>query len=100
VNGAFAIRTVEGPPDGFPIEGDNGLAQVGEGLHPCAKGLVEVRRVEHGKDASKRIMGRNPVGKVQKLCEPRRLGLTPGGNFHPVLRPANRRENRNGENRL
>jgi hypothetical protein len=45
-------------------------------------------------------VGRHAMGKVQKLREPRRLGLAPVCDLHPVLRPTNRRENRDGEDRL
>jgi len=100
VNGAFPSCTVEGPPDGFPIKGDDVLTQVSKSLHLCDTGLLEARRVEHGKNAPKRIVGRNAMGQIQKPREPRGLGLPPGGNFHPVLRSANRRENRNSEDRL
>jgi hypothetical protein len=100
VNRAFAICTVQGPPEGFPIKGHNALAHVGEGLHPGDKGLMEARGIEHGKDAPKRIVGRHPMGKLQKLREPHHLGLPPVFDLDPVLRPANRRENRDDEDRL
>ena len=100
VHRAFAISPVQGPPAGFPLQGHDALTQVGERLHPGDKGLGEARGIEHGKDAPKCIVGWEPMSKVQKLREPRRLGLPPVFDLHPVLRPANRREKRAGEDGL
>ena len=61
---ALPLRPVQGPPEGFPLDGDDGLAQVGEGIPSAHQGLLEARRVENGKNASKRLVGRNPLGPV------------------------------------
>ena len=97
---AFALRTVEGPPQGLPGEGHDVLGQVGEGMPPGDKRLLEARRVKPSQDPPKRIRGRNPSGQVQKCCEPRRLGMPPVCDLASMLRPANRRKDGDREDRL
>src|SRR5262249_29742684 len=82
------------------VEGDDVLVQVGKGIHPGDKSLLKAPRVEHSKDPPKRIMGRNPSAQVQKFCEPLCLGVPPVFNLNPILRPAHRRQNGDGEDRL
>ena len=40
------------------------------------------------------------MGKVQKLREPLRLSILPVGDLYPILRSAQRREHRDGEDCL
>ena len=94
------LSPVHGPPDGFPLEGADLLAPVGAGRHPGDNGRLAALRVEPGKDAPTGLVGWNPLGPVQKLREPRPLGLPPVGALHPLLCPANRGEDRDGEDRL
>jgi hypothetical protein len=56
--------------DGFASEGYDVLAQAGEGIYPAHKGLLEALRVERGKDAPIRIMGRNALVQVEQGHEP------------------------------
>ena len=94
---AWAIGTVQGAPERLPIEGHEVLAQVDEGLPPGAQGLLEARRVAHGPDVPKRVMGRSPMGHVETRRAPRRLGVSPGCACAPMLRPTNRREHGDDE---
>ena len=96
----FAVGAVEEPPEGCPIQRDAVLTQVGEGLHPGGKGLLQTTRLSQGEHAPKRIVGGKPMGEVEECREPSRLSMPPMGYFSPILGATKSREDGDGANRL
>src|SRR6266516_7893957 len=66
-------------------------------LHPLQKARFKLFGIKKGKDASKGVMGGNPVGQLQQFGEPGLLRLPEFFDLYPSLCSADHATNRQND---
>ena len=71
------------------------VADLVQGGDPTPQTLLELGGLERREDHVEPIVRRNPSAHVQKLRQPRLLGVSPRGEGHEVVRSTDHRTHRN-----
>ena len=99
VNGGSARGAVKGVAQGLAVDGnDLSLGEIPDSLNPVDEAVLELPRVQASKDTGKGIMGRDPIGQVQKASQPRLFLLAVGLDLGPAIGATNHRTDGNDEN--
>jgi hypothetical protein len=70
---------------GFPSQVNPVARQPAPLQEPRQQYLLQGRGREHGKDASERVMGGNPMGQLQKRAKERLVHCGPFRDLHKII---------------
>ena len=86
VQRGFPVGAVVTAAMGLPVNRNDIRSYRLDGLDPLQKALLKLIGVDAGKDAAKRIVGRNTVGKFQKRLQPGLFARAKLRNTNPIIR--------------
>jgi hypothetical protein len=90
VNGALALGRVEGATQCLAVDGDEFAVRCpDDSVHPTQKALLERGRIHRGEDAAEGVVGRNPVGQIEKGDKPVPLFFGVRFDVGPMITPGN-----------
>jgi hypothetical protein len=76
---------------------DDPFDRLADPLHPLHKTRFKLLRVEKGKDPSKGIVGRNPIGQLEQLHKKGFFGFPECFDLHPSICSAQDSTNRQND---
>jgi len=80
---------------GFAIDRNHVAMNLLDGLHPGHEAVLKLGRVNPGKHPAKGVVGRNPVGQIEKWVEPHLFESAKFGDGDPASGPTDDRRERN-----